>query len=81
MMNPSKLEDQTEASEDFVGLAPPDLKDPLIEVFKKNVDRTLLIQNLRMTVDQRARQMQKTIASCDKFRGLAWRQHGKSSLS
>lgn len=31
--------------------------DPLIEVFKKDIDITLIRQNLRLTVDQRIQQL------------------------
>ena len=36
-------------------LAPPDVFDPVIEAYKKDVDRTLIRQNLMLTPDQRAR--------------------------
>jgi hypothetical protein len=36
-------------------LAPPDYCDPVIEAFKKDVDRTLLRENLKLTVEQRIR--------------------------
>ena len=32
-------------------------KDPIIEAYKKHIDRTLIRQNLRLTVDQRFRQL------------------------
>jgi len=31
--------------------------DPVIEAYKKHIDRTLIRQNLRLTVDQRFRQL------------------------
>ncbi len=34
-------------------LAPPDDCDPVIEVYKKDVDRTLLRENLKLTVEER----------------------------
>ncbi|HEY7308127.1 MAG TPA: hypothetical protein VH643_02085 [Gemmataceae bacterium] len=34
-------------------LAPPDYCDPVIEAYKKDVDRTLLRENLKLTVEQR----------------------------
>jgi hypothetical protein len=34
-------------------LAPPDFYDPVIEAYKKDVDRTLLRENLKLTVEQR----------------------------
>ena len=40
---------------DDVGLAPADAIDPLIEAFKKDVDRTLLRANLKLTPEERSR--------------------------
>jgi hypothetical protein len=40
-------------------LAPPDYVDPVIEVYKKDVDRTLLRENLKLTVDERFRKFQE----------------------
>ena len=36
-------------------LAPADFCDPVIEVYKKDVDRTLLRENLKLSVDERFR--------------------------
>jgi|GEM_PF-1206039 len=58
-------------------LAPADAFDPVIEAYKKDVDRTLLWETLRMTVDERARNMQSAIRSLEKLRGLAARDTGK----
>ena len=35
-------------------LAPPDVFDPVVEAYKKDVDRTLLTENLKLTPAQRA---------------------------
>ncbi|HVV01863.1 MAG TPA: hypothetical protein VHH88_10910 [Verrucomicrobiae bacterium] len=35
-------------------LAPPDVYDPVLEVYKRDVDRTLLIENLKLTPEQRS---------------------------
>ena len=32
-------------------------RDPVIEAYKKDVDRTLIIENLKLTVDQRLRNL------------------------
>jgi hypothetical protein len=40
-------------------LAPADYCDPVIEAYKKDVDRTLLRENLKLTVDQRFQQFEK----------------------
>ena len=46
---PSELRDSDE-----VGLAPADACDPLIEAIKKDVDRTLLRENQRLTQEERS---------------------------
>ena len=35
-------------------LAPPDVYDPVVAAFKKDVDVTLLIENLKLTPDERS---------------------------
>ena len=39
-------------------LAPPDYPDPVIEAYKKDIDRTLLRENLKLTVDERFRKFE-----------------------
>ncbi len=39
-------------------LAPPDYYDPVIEAYKKDVDRTLLRENLKLTVEERFRKFE-----------------------
>lgn len=34
-------------------------QDPVIEAYKKHIDRTLIRENLRLTVDQRFQQLMK----------------------
>jgi hypothetical protein len=36
-------------------LAPADFQDPVIEAYKKDIDRTLLRENLKLTADGRFR--------------------------
>jgi hypothetical protein len=40
-------------------MAPADCCDPVIEVYKKDVDRTLLRENLKLTVEQRFRKFEQ----------------------
>lgn len=48
-----------EAYSDLVPpLAPPDVFDPVIEAYKKDVDRTLIRENLKLTHEQRLRKLQ-----------------------
>ena len=44
-------------------LAPPDYHDPVIEVYKKDVDRTLLRENLKLSVEERLRKAEMLHAS------------------
>jgi len=39
-------------------LASPDYRDPVIEAYKKDVDRTLLRENLKLTVEERFRKFE-----------------------
>ena len=39
-------------------LPPPDVFDPVIEAYKKDVDRTLVIENLKLTPAQRAEKLE-----------------------
>jgi hypothetical protein len=48
--------------------------DPVIEAYKKDVDRTLLRQNLRRTVEERFRAHQQLLEFAAKFRGVARRR-------
>ena len=55
-------------------LAPPDVFDPVIEAYKKDVDRTLIRENLRRSPHERAARMQAAIDCVDHLRGAAWRR-------
>lgn len=55
-------------------LAPADHYDPVIEAYKKDVDRTLLRENLKLTVEARIRKAQGLHEFIDKFRGAAARR-------
>jgi hypothetical protein len=50
---------------------PPDFYDPVIEAYKKDVDRTLLIENLRLSVDQRLRKFKSFVEAVEELRGAA----------
>jgi hypothetical protein len=53
-------------------LAPPDYRDPVIEAYKKDVDRTLLRENLKLSVEERIRKAESLHASV-----AAWREAGQ----
>ena len=45
-----------------MGVSDPALEpDPVIEVFKRDVDRTLLRENLKLTPDERLRRLQAAL--------------------
>jgi len=51
-----------------VEMAPADYIDPVIEVYKKDVDRTLLRENLKLTVEERIRKAIRVHKSVDALR-------------
>ena len=53
-------------------LAPADCVDPVIEAYKKDVDRTLLRENLKLTTNERSQKFRR-------FMELAWelRRHAE----
>ena len=53
-------------------LAPANQQDAVIEAFKKDVDRTLLRENLKLTVEQRLRKAESFHRSLD-----AWQAAGR----
>jgi hypothetical protein len=57
-----------------VPLAPADYCDPVIEAYKKDVDRTLLRENLKLTVGQRILKAQSFHESIE-----VWREAGRRS--
>jgi len=67
----SELSSETNAIRDT--LPPADLYDPVIEAYKKDVDRTLLRENLKLTVEQRIQKAQSFHSSIEHLRGAARR--------
>ena len=65
-------------SEDY---PPPDFYDPVIEAYKKGMDRTLLIENLRRPVEERWARYEHFIRSLDEIRGIAMRKRRQSRSS
>jgi len=64
-----KLDQSAEAIAPYpVELTPADYIDPVIEVYKKDVDRTLLRENLKLTVEQRIRIAESFHRSIDELR-------------
>ena len=49
-------------------LPPPDLSDPVLEIYKRDVDRTLLVKNLSLTPAQRAEKLVDFVRFLDEMR-------------
>ncbi|MFO0965734.1 MAG: hypothetical protein U0793_09145 [Gemmataceae bacterium] len=64
---------QRQMLDDYDDLAPADFYDPVIEAYKKDVDRTLLRENLKLSVEERIRKAQSAIRSMAGWRGTARR--------
>lgn len=47
--------------------------DPVIDVYKKDIDRTLLRENLKLTPAQRLRRLDDFVRAIRKYRGAAHR--------
>jgi hypothetical protein len=60
-------------------LPPADFYDPVIEAYKKDVDRTLLRENLKLTVEQRLQKFASFSKYAQELRGAAWRSAVKES--
>jgi len=61
-----------------VPLAPADYCDPVIEAYKKDVDRTLLRENLKLTVEQRIRKAQSVHEAIEEMREAGRRLRGSN---
>jgi hypothetical protein len=53
--------------------------DPVVEAYKAHVDRTLISENLRLSPDQRVRQLQQLVRFADELKkaGRLLREGGK----
>ena len=59
-------------------LPPADTIDPVVEFYKKDVDRTLLRENLKLTVAERSKKYQAFADSAEALKeaGRRWRANG-----
>jgi hypothetical protein len=64
-------EENDEAASALPQLAPANFFDPVIEAYKKDVDRTLLRENLKLTYEERIRKAQSMHDSIARVRGAA----------
>jgi hypothetical protein len=58
-------------------LAPPEATDAVIEAYKRDVDRTLLIENLKLSPAQRAEQLQDFMRFLGEIRQAGCRLRGE----
>ncbi len=58
-------------------LAPPEAQDPVIEVYKRDVDRTLLRENLKLSPAERAERFQDFMRFLEGVREAGARLRGK----
>jgi hypothetical protein len=63
--------DQAEFDPGASDLPPPDIFDPVVEAYKKDIDRTLLISNLRKPVAERLAKFQNFMNALGEMRGAA----------
>ena len=62
------------------GLAPADYTDPVIEIYKRDIDRTLLVENLRRTVSERLANFQSFMNELGELRGAALSSRTRNEL-
>jgi hypothetical protein len=60
-----------ELRDEVVGLPPADVFDPVIEAYKKDVDRTLLRENLKLTMQERSEKFLSFAKCIYEIRGKA----------
>ena len=58
---------------------PPDFVDPVIEAYKKDVDRTILRENLKLTYEERLRKHQNAQAFFEELRRAGERARSKAA--
>jgi hypothetical protein len=52
-------------------LAPADYCDPVVEVYKRDIDRSLLRENLKLTPDERSRKFERNMRMVSELRRAA----------
>lgn len=61
-------------------LPPPDFYDPVIEAYKKDVDRTLLRENLKLTAAERSRKFERTMRMVFELRRAGRKRREQSKV-
>jgi len=59
-------------------LAPADFYDPVIEAYKKDVDRTLLRENLKLSVQERLEQLENFVDFARELQAAGRKARSKS---
>lgn len=57
----------------------PDICDPVVEAYKKDVDRTLLVENLKLTPAQRAEKFLDFMKFLDEIQRAGRRMRGEET--
>ena len=62
---------------------PPDFFDPVIEAYKRDVDRTLLRENLRLSVAERFERFDRAMQLDEELRaaGASYRENSKEAAA
>ena len=68
-MSNQNLKSITEAALPYsLDYPPPDFFDPVVEVYKRDVDRTIIRENLKLSVEDRLRKHQSAQAFFEELR-------------
>lgn len=86
MVSPGKSEQagssagiRPQSAYDPFDLPPPDVYDPVIEAYKKDVDRTLLRENLKLTPEERSRKFEESMRLVFELRRSARERWARST--
>ena len=60
-------------------LFPPDFSDPLVEAFEKDVDTSLLIENLKLTTNERSHRFMQALRTFLAVKEAGERHRAKES--
>lgn len=71
---PDEMQETPAVCRTLPELAPPDVFDPVVEAYKKDIDRTLLRENLKLSVEERAEKFLSFLHMVEELRGAANRR-------
>ena len=79
-MTPANLITPTESELPYsLDYPPPDFIDPVIEAYKKDVDRTIIRENLKLTMEERLRKHQNAQTFFEELRRAGERARQSSA--